>query len=131
MRILVLERQKYFFNIKYFRFQKDSQRCFFCQIRGCLICESARNNVNKKLQKNFVCGTKSNPNKLNSLPVTLHRYKRGYRFLIPIAIGTGGGKSGQHRAAHRLTAGPGFNREESATENNRPGFNRDKGENVR
>jgi len=68
-------------------------------------------------------------NILNSLPVTLHYYKPGYRFLIPTR--TGGGKSGQHRATHRLIAGPGFNREDSATENNRPGFNRDKGENVR
>jgi hypothetical protein len=31
------------------------------------------------------------------------------------------GKSGQHRATHRLIAGPGLDREESATENYRPG----------
>jgi len=32
------------------------------------------------------------------------------------------GKSGQHRATHRLIAGPDLGREESATENNCPEY---------
>ena len=48
----------------------------------------------------------------------------------PTTIGRGG-KSGQYRATHRLIAGPGFYREDSATENNRPDESRGKGENVR
>jgi hypothetical protein len=42
----------------------------------------------------------------------------------------GGGKSGQQRTTHRLTAGPDSDREESATENYRQP-KADKGENVR
>ena len=55
------------------------------------------------------------------------RYKPGYRPYVSRE-----GKSGQHRAMHPENIGASTSVErDSATENNYPGVNREKGENVR